>query len=59
MDFTYHTTDDRSILHLNYLRDLAKAKSLKSTLLIYRVTDFAFNLLCLIFIVAMYLSPIL
>ena len=40
-----HTTGARSILNLNNLRDLAESKSLKSSLLILWITDFALNLL--------------
>ena len=40
-----HSTCARSILNLNNLRDLAESKSLKSCLLILRITDFALNLL--------------
>jgi len=45
MNFTYHTTKSWTVLSLYNLRNLVQTEILKSTLLVYRCTYFAFYLL--------------
>ena len=45
MHFLNHSADRRSILLFYHLRNSLQTKILKSTLLIYGSTNFAFNLL--------------
>ena len=45
MHLTNHTTVARSIFDFNNLRNLVKTQSEKSSLLVYRSTDFALYLL--------------